>query len=157
MKRCQSLPRQWLIADSRLGEHLWAAVRGLPSGSGVLFLYRDLPPGKRARLRARLRHLARARGLVLVDEATGGAARVHNIAEIRRARLAGARIHFLSPLFETRSHPEWKPIPRLRAAALLRLAPLPTVALGGMNEHRFKRTERLGFSGWAGIDAWIRT
>ena len=46
---------------------------------------------------------------------------------------------------------------RLKAAALLRLAKAPAIALGGMSPQRFKRVERLGFQGWAGIDAWIRT
>jgi thiamine-phosphate pyrophosphorylase len=45
----------------------------------------------------------------------------------------------------------------MRAAALLRLAKSPVIALGGMGERRFRRIQRLGFSGWAGIDAWIRT
>jgi len=45
----------------------------------------------------------------------------------------------------------------MRAAALIRLAPVPVIALGGMNEAGFRRIERLGFQGWAGIDAWLRT
>jgi thiamine-phosphate pyrophosphorylase len=31
------------------------------------------------------------------------------------------------------------------------------IALGGMDEHRFRRVQKLGFAGWAGIDAWLRT
>jgi hypothetical protein len=43
----------------------------------------------------------------------------------------------------------------MRAAALLRLAKSPVIALGGMNECRFAQIQRLGFSGWAGIDAYV--
>jgi thiamine-phosphate pyrophosphorylase len=61
----------------------------------------------------------------------------------------------LSPIHSTRSHPDWRPIPRMRAAAYARLAGRRLIALGGMDERRFERIERLGFVGWAGIDAWL--
>jgi thiamine-phosphate pyrophosphorylase len=156
MKRRQTLPRQWLVADSRLGEQLWPTVRALPRGSGVLFLYRDLRKGERARLLARLRHIARGRGLSIADEAAEGARRVHDSKELRQSGLGKVPILFLSPMFATRSHPAWKPIPPMRAVALVRMARSPVIALGGMDERRFRRIERLGFSGWAGIDAWAR-
>jgi thiamine-phosphate pyrophosphorylase len=63
----------------------------------------------------------------------------------------------LSPIFTTRSHPEWKAIPRMQAAALARLAKRRAIALGGMNRRRFRAIQKLGFAGWAGIDGWIRT
>ena len=155
MKRRQtSTPRQWLIADARLGESLWTAVRGLPRGSGVLVLYGDMRRGDRARLLVRLRRLAAPRHLVIADEAAGDAARVHNLRELRQAGLRGVQILFVSPVFATRSHPDWLPLGRMRAAALLRLANVPAIALGGMNARRFARVERLGFQGWAGIDAF---
>jgi thiamine-phosphate pyrophosphorylase len=157
MKRRQTLPRQWLIADDRLGSQLWPAVRALPRGSGILFLYRGMARPERARLLAALRRAARARGLLLLDEAAGEAARVHNARELRKALLGRAPLLFLSPMFPTRSHPQWAAMPPMRAAALVRLANRPVVALGGMNGRRFRRVQRLGFSGWAGIDAWIRT
>jgi thiamine-phosphate pyrophosphorylase len=156
MNRRQTLPRQWLVADGRLGEQLWPTVRALPRGSGVLFLYRDLRKGDRARLLARMRRITKGRGLAIADEAAGGARRVHNSKEVRQSGLRRAPILFLSPMFATRSHPAWKPIPTMRAAALVRMARSPVIALGGMDERRFRRTERLGFSGWAGIDAWAR-
>lgn len=157
MKRRQTLPRQWLVADERLDKELWRAVQMLPRGSGVLFLYRHLPIGERARMRSRLRHLGRWRGLSIIGEAPGQAARVHNAKELRQAALGRIPVLFLSPMFPTRSHPDWKPIPRMRAAALLRLARVPVIALGGMDERRFRRLKHLRFHGWAGIDAWIRT
>ena len=158
MKRRQSsIPRQWLVADERLGDRLWSALRRLPRGSGVLILYLDLPDRERRRLIARLRRAAKARGLILADEAKGEAARVHHLGELRRAGLAGRPLILLSPMFSTRSHPDWQPLRRLRAASLIRLARAPVIALGGMDAGRFRRLERLGFHGWAGIDAWTKT
>jgi thiamine-phosphate pyrophosphorylase len=60
----------------------------------------------------------------------------------------------LSPLFPTRSHPDWEPLPRMRAAALARLGRRNLFALGGMDARKFARIERLGFRGWAGISAF---
>jgi thiamine-phosphate pyrophosphorylase len=116
-----------------------------------------LPKGERAALLSKLRRIARRRGLLIADEVAGASARVHDLAELRRASLRRTRMLFLSPMFATRSHPGWKPLPRMKAAAMISLAPMPVLALGGMNERRFRRVERLGFQGWAGIDAWIRT
>jgi thiamine-phosphate pyrophosphorylase len=157
MKRRQSsIPHQWLIADERSGEQLSAALRRLPRGAGVLLLHRDMPQRERTRLLSRLRRIARRRSLTLADEVSGEAARVHNLAELRRAGLDRIPLIFLSPMFPTRSHPGWRPIRLMRAAALVRLSKVPVMALGGMDERRFRRVEHLGFQGWAGIDAWIR-
>ena len=155
MNRRQSVPRQWLAADHRLGEGLWHALEQLPRGSGVLILYRDLPKGERARLVARIRKVAQRRGLKVADEAAGEAARIHNMPDLRRAAAARVPLLFLSPLFPTRSHPEWRPLPRLRAAGMARIARVPVIALGGMDLTKFRRVRRLGFHGWAGIDAWV--
>lgn len=155
MKRRQTrVPRRWLVADERTGDELLSAVRRLPTGSGVLVLHSGMAKRERARLLARLRRLGAGRRLVVADELAGDAARVHDEREIRDARLKQAPLLLLSPMFETRSHPEWKPLPRMRAAALLRLANAPVLALGGMNEQSFAAVRRLGFAGWAGIDAW---
>lgn len=152
MKRRQRVPRQWLVADARLGDALWKAIARLPRGSGVLLLYRELPRRERARLVARLRRVARRQALVIADELASEAGRIHNLRELRRS--AGVPLLFVSPLFPTRSHPDWTPLPRMRAAALAWLAKVPVIALGGMDEARFERIRRLGFKGWAGTDAW---
>jgi thiamine-phosphate pyrophosphorylase len=104
-----------------------------------------------------MRLAARAHGWLIVDEATGKARRVHDIRELRSAMLARTRFVLLSPLFPTHSHPNWRPLPRKRAAALARLGGRRLIALGGMDGMRFRRIERLGFIGWAGISAWLRT
>lgn len=157
MKHRQPLPGRWLVADERTGVELWATLKRLPSGTGVLVLYAALPKRERAVLLAKLRLIARQRRLVIADEVAGEAARVHNFAELRRASLRKTPLLFLSPMFETRSHPQWRTLPRMKAAAMIRLAAVPIMALGGMNARRFRRIERMGFQGWAGIDAWIRT
>lgn len=155
MKRRQTrVPRRWLVADDRFGGELAAALRKLPPNSGVLLLYRDMAAGKRARLLAMLRQLASRRRLVMVDEIASEAARVHNLRELRSAGLKRVPLLFLSPMAPTRSHPGQAPLGRMKAAALLRLARVPVIALGGMNEASFAAVRRLGFAGWAGIDAW---
>jgi thiamine-phosphate pyrophosphorylase len=153
MKRRQTrTPRQWLLADARNAAGLWETLPKLPRGSGVLVLHHNLGRGERARLLAKLRRVARRLGLTIVDEMPDSVARVHDMRELRRAR--DAQLLFVSPMFPTRSHPDWRPLPRMRAATLARLAKVPVIALGGMNERRFRRVEPLGFAGWAGLDAW---
>ena len=156
-RRQTGLQRQWLIADHKVDDRLWSLLRKLPRGSGVLVLYRDMRKGERARLLSRLRRLARERGLTIADEAGGEAVRVHNLPELRRALHRRVPMILLSPLRPTSSHPGWRPIARMRAAAYARLARRQLVALGGMNEREFRRIGRLGFRGWAGIDVWLRT
>lgn len=150
-RRHRKLPREWLIADERNGDGLLPAVRNLPSGSGILLTSHSLSRGEQGRLA----RTARGRKLLFVEEGRGEAARVHNARELLQAQLAGTRLLFLSPMFPTRSHPHWRPLPRMRAATLIRLARVPVIALGGMNSKRFARVKRLGFYGWAGISGWL--
>lgn len=103
---------------------------------------------------SRVRRIARARGLVMVDEMAGQSARVHSLRELRAAGILGVPLLLLSPLFPTRSHPGRRPLARMRAAAIVRHARVPVLALGGMTDRRFRRIRKLGFAGWAGIDAW---
>jgi thiamine-phosphate pyrophosphorylase len=154
MKRRQiRVPRQWLIVDGRNQDSFWRATRHLPLGSGVLVLMHDLPKGHRERLLRSLRRVSRLRSLVLI-EGDRNAQRVHSMKELRRASAPQPQLILLSPIFTTRSHPGWKPMPRMRAGTLARLATVPVLALGGMNGARFKSVENLGFCGWTGIDAW---
>jgi thiamine-phosphate pyrophosphorylase len=147
MTRRQRAPEQWLIADERLSDELWRAVRRLPRGSGVIVL-RELGVGEQRRLR----HLAALRRLVVVRR--DSIARVHNMRELRAALLARSTLILVSPLHRTRSHPDSAPLPRMRAATLARVAGRNTLALGGMNARRYAKIAALGFIGWAGIDAF---
>jgi thiamine-phosphate pyrophosphorylase len=145
MKPRQSLPKQWLILDSRLDED---GVRRLARRSGVLVL------GKlSASERRRLKQLAKARSLTMVAEGRT-AVRVHNLRELRRALLKRTPLVLLSPIHSTGSHPDWQPLPRMRAAALARLGGRRLLALGGMDPRKFARIKALGFQGWAGIRAF---
>lgn len=151
MKRRQTIPEQWLIVDRTFDRDLWNRVRMLPRGSGVLILGRA-----DAREWRRLRRLAGLRSLTLATERAGTAARVHNSRELTAAMLRRTGLILLSPIYRTRSHPEWQPLPRMRAASLARLGGRRLLALGGMNPSRFVRIAPLGFVGWAGISAWSR-
>jgi len=155
--RQSDIPSEWLVLDARLGDGWRGAVRKLPRESGVLVLCHELPARQRKKLLALLRPTARTRRLKVIDGGARCAARVHNIKELRRAMTARVPLILLSPIFATRSHAEWKPLPRMRAAALARLAKRRAFALGGMNRQRFRAIQKLGFVGWAGIDGWIRT
>ena len=149
MKRRQTMPEQSLIIDQPPDAELWSALRRLPFGSGVLLLCELRPSDRR-----RLRHLATLRRLSIIKEQRRAAVRVHNIRELRGALAARTPLILLSPLFPTRSHPEWVPIPRMRAAAFARLGGCRLHALGGMDARCYAKIARLGFIGWAGISAF---
>jgi thiamine-phosphate pyrophosphorylase len=138
-----------LIVDRQPDKKLWRALAKLPRGSGALLLQPFDANGQR-----RLRRTARARGLTVAIELPRTMARVHNQSELTRALLRRARLILISPIHKTRSHPDWKPLPRMRAATLARLTGRRAVALGGMTEQRYARIAPLGFIGWAGISAF---
>ena len=145
----QTVPTQWLILDARMGDNWRKTIRRLPRGNGVLVLCKLSVKELRS-----LRHLARLRQLSIVEERSRKAARVHNVQELREALQKRTPLLFISPIFKTESHSDWLPLPRMRAAALARLAKRKVIALGGMNCDRFNRVQRLGFIGWAGISAF---
>jgi thiamine-phosphate pyrophosphorylase len=171
--RHPSLPTRWLMTDERLGDDLWRALAALPRGGGVVFRHYATDARTRRALFARVRAVARRRGLVLVragDVAMRGEQGVHGrrggrgivtwpahdrveaVAGVR----AGARVLFVSPVFATRSHPGARGTGPLRAAAIARGLGVAAIALGGMDERRFVRIRRLGFAGYAAIDAWVK-
>ena len=165
------VPTRWLMTDERLGERLWDALERLPRGSGVVFRHHATPLPERRRLFARVRRVARGRGLVLVragaaamrgeDGVHGRRGRglvtwpAHDRRQAVAAWRAGARVVFVSPVFATRSHPGGRVL-GVRAGAVARGLPVQAVALGGMDARRFRRVRGLGFVGYAAIDAWGR-
>lgn len=148
MLRRQIVPKHWFVATGPAEDTLHIAAT-LPRGSGLLLLQSISTPQRR-----RLRLIARHRRLTIAEEGTGAARRVHGIGELRLALLQATPLILLSPLFETTTHPDWQPLPRMRAAALARLANRRLIALGGMNDRRFAGLAPLGFIGWAGISAF---
>jgi len=149
MTHRQSMPGQWLIIELQPGHEEWEALGNLARGSGVILLE---PLGRKDR--RPLSRFASAHGLSLIVDRQGAVARVHNQPELTKALLRRTSLILVSPIHSTRSHPDWKPLPRMRAATLARLAGRRAVALGGMNGQRFAKIAPLGFIGWAGISAF---
>lgn len=175
----RQIPTRWLMTDERLGDRLFEAIARLPAGGGVIFRHDSLAPAARLELArevaARCRGgelrlavagdpgLAAAIGADFVHRPNGDARGlpitlpVHEAGQARDAKARGAVAVFVSPLFATASHPGRRPLSEDDAAELVGLAGAPAIALGGMNESRFERLRPLGFHGWAGISAWLKT
>ncbi|MDD2794286.1 thiamine phosphate synthase [Acidocella sp.] len=132
VKRGGAPPPLWLFSDPARTPDLLAVVRALPPRlCGVVFRHDAAP--ERAALGAQLATLCRARRIALVVAGDarlaarlkagvhlrGGrragvlllprhalvTASAHNLAQLRQAQKAGARIAFISPVFPTASHP----------------------------------------------------
>jgi thiamine-phosphate pyrophosphorylase len=146
VERRQTLPDRWFVLT---GPESIDDVRRLPRDTGVLVL-----PGLSPRDLREVRRAAVLRRLSLIMERPGAPLRVHNMRELRRALGAQTTLILISPLYTTRSHPDWKPLPSMRAATLARLAGRRAIALGGMDARRYAKIARLGFIGWAGISAF---
>ncbi len=173
--RAKPLPALWLISDARNDAGLERALAKLPRGSGWIYRHYHLAgPERYARFRA-LRRIARAKGhvTILADSALTarewgadgiyGAPRAltprrsglihlataHDLAELGLAARLGADAALLSPVFPTRSHPGGGMLGPVRFRLLARQAPLPVIALGGMNPHRARA---LQWPRWAAID-----
>ena len=169
MSARQPLPRLWLMTDERLGDRLPAIVARLPAGTGIVFRHYRLPEAGRRALFDKVREAAPGpvllAGPAALAEAWGAdgshgrhdgatTAPAHDLAEIRAAEAAGARLIFLSPVFPTRSHPGAPVLGPEGFTALASQSRLPVVALGGMNAGR--ATLLQGAYGWAGSDAWAQ-
>ena len=160
------------MTDERMGDALWPALRRLPPGSGIVFRHYATPARERRKLLQRILRLAQARGLVVVvaGKSTVAADGVHGRARTRGLRTwpahsrkealagkrAGADALFVSPLYATRSHEGVAGIGPAKAMRITRRLGLPVIALGGMDEIRWRQIRRFGFHGWAAIDAWMR-
>jgi thiamine-phosphate pyrophosphorylase len=155
-----------------MGDSLWGALRRLPPESGVVFRHYATPVTERRALLRRIKRLAQARKLVVVvagassirADGVHGRATTHGIrtwpahtrAEAVKGLHAGANALFVSPVHVTRSHQDAVGLGSARAMRIGRGLRIPVIALGGMDETRWRRSRRFGFYGWAAIDAWIR-
>lgn len=173
MRRCHPspLPRRWLMTDERMGDGLWEALARLPRGSGVVFRHYSLPPAARRALFERVRRIARRQRFLLVAAGPARVGRgmagshgrhygaltapVHSLREAMAAERAGARLVFVSPIYATRSHAGARVLGRARLGLMIRKVEVPVIALGGMDERRWRALRLLGVHGWAGIDAWL--
>ncbi|HTR16648.1 MAG TPA: thiamine phosphate synthase [Acetobacteraceae bacterium] len=175
----KAAPVLWLFTDAARMPDPCPAIRRLPRGlSGVVFRH-DGVPGRAALLGA-VAALCRARGLALVvagDARLAAAARAgvhlrrgrrppvrtlrrrlvtasaHGRAELLRAARAGADLVFLSPAFTTASHPGASALGPLRWRILARCAPVPVLALGGVDGRRAALLPRRGCAGVGAISA----
>jgi len=174
-KRRAPLPTLWLMTDERMGDSLFAAIEALPRGAGIVFRHHATSRAARRALFARVAQMARRKRLVLIragaerlgrgEAGVHGNSRLaspglrtwpaHSRAQAIAGKRAGADILFVSPIYPTRSHPGAHALGPLRAAAIGRGLGLILIALGGMDSQRFLRVRRLGFEGWAAIDAWL--
>lgn len=168
----RDLPRRWLMTDPRMGDALWKALAEMPRGSGVILRHYGLSSIERRILFARIRRITRRQGLVLVTagrerlgRGAGGShgrhraaltAPVHSRREAIAAIRAGAALLLVSPIHPTRSHPGARALGPIRLGLMIRDLDAPVIALGGMNERRWRALRPLGVHGWAGIDAWMR-
>jgi thiamine-phosphate pyrophosphorylase len=161
------LPVLWLFTDAdRLPDPLPAAAR-LPKGIAGVVLRHDSDPGRVALGRALVR-ICRARRLALVvagDARLAAALRAgihlrggrwpgpprppgivtssaHSLAELRRARRAGADLAFLSPAFPTASHAGAPGLGACRWSRLAAQAGLRVAALGGVDGRTVRRLPR---------------
>lgn len=160
-RRGGTLPPLWLFTDAVRMADPAAAAAALPAGlCGVVFRH-DGAPGRAAILR-RVAAACRARRLVLVvaGEAPSGIGRhlrngtgqrarnglttssAHGVADLVKARRAGASLAFLSPVFDTVSHPGAVPLGPLRWSRMARRAGIPVFALGGVTGRSVRRLPR---------------
>jgi thiamine-phosphate pyrophosphorylase len=169
MRERSGLPVLWLFTDARrLPDPLPAASR-LPRGLAGVVLRHDDEPGRAALGRA-LARICRVRRLTLVVAGDVRLARAlgagvhlrggrwpsplraphrlvtssaHGVAELRRARGAGASLAFVSPAFLTRSHPGARALGPVRWARLARAGGnLAAYALGGVDGASARRLPR---------------
>jgi thiamine-phosphate pyrophosphorylase len=164
-------PKIWLMTDERLGEALLPTISALPRGSGIVFRYYSLENEARQKLLRVVSAAARRYGHILV---VGGrqivapvwlvagrhgrmrgalTAPVHSLREAMAAQRSGALYLFVSPVFETQSHPGAAVLGRVRFGLLTRDLKTPVIALGGMNKMRARGLRQMNIDGWAAISA----
>lgn len=168
----QTLPLLWLLSDARNDAWLERALDELPAGSGFVYRHYHLQPNARRlryaelhRIAARRRHVVIVAGEAAGLDADGfyGAMRTrdvdglylataHDEAELARAERAGADAVFLSPVFNTRSHPDAAALGIHGFQALARQTRLPVIALGGMTA---ARARELDWPRWGAIDGLV--
>ena len=75
----------------------------------------------------------------------------HSSKDLRQARKLGATAALLSPIFQTASHPDRRPLGPLRCAAMVRSNTIGVIALGGVTAKTINALRGTGCQGIAGI------
>lgn len=167
------------LTDRRRVQRPELILRALPAGAAVI--YRDYDDARRAATGARLRSIARSRGLIFIVAEDAMLARAlradglhlssrslrrppiwpglltascHSAEELRRAAAAGAGLVFLSPAFATRSHPGAEHLGPGRFRRLADLSSVPAIALGGVDAANARLLAGRNVAGLAAIGAF---
>jgi thiamine-phosphate pyrophosphorylase len=82
-------------------------------------------------------------------------AAAHNGADLARAARLGACLALLSPVFPTQSHPGAEHLGLARFKALAAAAPVPVLALGGVDDRNASALAGSSVAGMAGIGAFV--
>lgn len=154
-------------------------ARALPAGAAVIL--RDYASPRRAALARRLRSVTARREVLLViggdarlAEAVGAdglhlracqlgappyyaglvTAACHDEGELALAARADATLALLSPVYPTRTHPGAPALGPERFRAMAATAPIPVLALGGVDEHSARRLGGRQVAGLAAISAF---
>lgn len=177
------LPRLWFFTDPRRTPDPAAIAARLPRGSAVV--YRHFGAADRDHVARALLRISRRRGLRLLVGADAelaarigadgvhlperDAARAHALKQRRPHWIVTAAAHsgdalqsardadaaILSPVFPSRSPSAGAPLGVLRAARLAASAPVPVIALGGVERRHVHMLLRRGFAGAAGIEMFV--
>lgn len=156
-------------------------IRALPRGAAVI--YRDYGAHDRSSTARRLLSICRSRGVLFLVGAneslalTIGAdgvhrpghapwpkgsdsliltASAHTGQDLEEAAAHGAQVALLSPVYRTDSHPGAPPLGSERFKALAAAAPLPVMALGGVDETNAAPLVGHNVCGLAAISAFVR-
>lgn len=155
-------------------------LSALPEGAA--FVYRDYDDPARAATAARYRTLCAGRGVLFIlagDAALAAAVRAdglhlparmlapefrktgmiltaacHDASEIEAAARAGADAAFLSPVFATKSHPDAEFLGPERFRKLAASAPVPVLALGGVDALNARLLAGTNVAGFGAIGAF---
>lgn len=157
-------------------------ARRLPRGSGIIFRAFGAPDAAERGLQLRriawrrglvllvgadpaLARACRADGVHLPERLAGRARALriaqprwrittaaHSMTAARTAARAGCEAALVSPVFASNSPSAGRPIGRLRLATLVRTAPLPIIALGGLNAKNARGLSATGVRGLAMVE-----
>lgn len=175
-----NLPEVIFITDEVRVPHPEEGIASLPCGSAVII--RDYNHSDRENYARHLVHIAHECGVMALVAGDVALARnvaadglhmpeyqlwqktpnlagmslvtaaVKNRRSMIRAAAIGVDMGLCSPIFPTASHPNSNVMGVHRLARLIDRAPLPIIALGGMNEMTMKKLKDINIAGIAAID-----
>jgi thiamine-phosphate pyrophosphorylase len=82
-------------------------------------------------------------------------AAAHSARAVLHAHLSGAHAVLLSPVFETQSHADRRPLGLSRLRTIARTSPIPIYALGGIDAENVESLKNIPLAGIAAIGALL--